>query len=548
MGIKIKLDLESAFLVFFFALLLWTASASVYDYRLVHEKPTGYFASDAYQNYGISAGISEQGDFRYQPKAPAGGYTDVVGHYPPILYLLPVLFSSISGLPIYDSIFLIVLLFFSLAPLGIYYIIRKTNKTVAMLSLPFTLLIFTGKFYSAFTWGQWGFLTGSFFSIFAIWAATRFELRKGVTLFALFLTATVYGHATGFIFAVMFTAFYAALILLYNKFNPGIIRQTIKGLAIAGLIFVFLSAYYIIIFQNTWGKSQPFSFEVTTVKDLLEGRPFPAVVEGDFGLLLIILLVAGLAMGILTLFKRLDTGIAAGLFLSAIGYTNYVGFGGRAFQARFLWPLYLSVFFGLAIYYASGLVVKNWKLAYSVGTALAASGLLLAVFYTPGTGAMVDQDHWNGFVWIRDNAEKDAKVLFLYQDFMSQTAVYYSTQRETYIINIDDYVAAISSRNVRRDYVIDRIAEHSSGLPYRQGLFSYRYHSKEEDIRQQRDICSFDYYVIDRLSAQPAMAQYNGILANDFIGSGMAVVHTNPVLVILKNNNPGGECVNERSI
>lgn len=538
--------------MFFFALLLWTGSASIYDYRLSHSRPMGYFASDAFQNYGIAVGIQEQGDYRQQPIAVAGGYKDVVGHHPPILYVLPGIFSSISGLPVYDSIFLIVLLFFSIAPLGIYFIIRKHNKNLAIIALPFSLLIFTGKFYSAFTWGQWGFLTGNFFAIFAAWAATRFEMRKCYVLLALFLTSAFYGHAAGFIFASGFALVYAALLILHKKFEVAAIKEVAKNLAIVGIIFFALSAYYIIIFQNTWARSQPFTFEAVSVKDIQEGRPFPAIIEKDFGPVLLVLLVIGLVVAGLILFKSFDSSIIAGLFLSGLGYSNMIGFGSRAFQLRFIWPLYLSVFFGLAIYRPLRLLLKNWRTFYSVGIALIAGAILLLVYYTPIPATLfelVSQEHWDGMTQISKNTEKDSKVLFLFQDFMSQTAIYYATQRETYLVEVKDYLKAIDESRVKRSYVTARNAEFSTGLPYRKGLFSFGYHKEEEKLFRERDICSFDYYVVDKaVLSLPEIASYNLLLLKEFIDNGMQVVYNNEALTILKNGNKGGACVDETGI
>ena len=68
------------------------------------------------------------------------------------------------------------------------------------------------------------------------------------------------------------------------------------------------------------------------------------------------------------------------------------------------------------------------------------------------------------------------------------------------------------------------------------------------ELSGKKDICSFDYYVFDRSSRQPVLAQYNLLIASELQDDGSAAkVFENQVSVIMKNNNPGADCIEERN-
>ena len=92
----------------------------------------------------------------------------------------------------------------------------------------------------------------------------------------------------------------------------------------------------------------------------------------DFRLLLIFI-----AAGILfSLFKIKDMHASLILAFAMLvgGFLNYIGFGLRAFQLRFFWPLYLSVFFGFGIYTLIKFFIKKWNTTYTI--------FILAIFIT----------------------------------------------------------------------------------------------------------------------------------------------------------------------
>ena len=153
------------------------------------------------------------------------------------------------------------------------------------------------------------------------------------------------------------------------------------------------------------------------------------------------------------------------------------------------------------------------------------------------------------FVWLQENAEKEAQVLFFYGDGYDQTSMLYNAGRENFIVNMDDYIAGLNEQTIKREYGYGKNVDYGPGLPYRTGLLSFRYHLLEDDYpKTNRDVCSYDYYVFDKVSGRQQflpLIQYNLAIRQTFLNNGMEEVLSNAATSILKNNNEGGDCVKQ---
>ena len=61
------------------------------------------------------------------------------------------------------------------------------------------------------------------------------------------------------------------------------------------------------------------------------------------------------------------------------------------------------------------------------------------------------------------------------------------------------------------------------------------------------DICKFDYFIFDKVSRIPVLAQYNMLIANDLVKDGSQPVFQNDAIVVLKNTKVGDDCIEKRS-
>src|SRR3989338_6928852 len=164
---------------------------------------------------------------------------------------------------------------------------------------------------------------------------------------------------------------------------------------------------------------------------------------------------------------------------------------------------------------------------------------------------IMDPFHWEALKWISDNAETDAIIYFFYGDIYSQDALLRNSKRVHYQVDPNDFIKAINERKIKKGYITELPGDSGGGIAYRTSFFKFEDYFKTVPIEYDlgpKNICNFDYYVFDKASVQQALAQYNLLIANEFVKKGfIEPVFENKIVVILKNNNPGDDCIEERS-
>ncbi len=544
-----KVKVEHLFLLFMVIVLLWASMANLWDFRLNHTFPYGYLAGDAFQHWVRADGIKDAGSYRFRADFQSYGYKDVIGDYPPVLFHLAIIFSSLSGLATYDSIYFLVFAAAIAASLLMYSIIRDFNRHIAIIALPFTILLFAGASYSAFTWGHWPSVLSQFFLIAMVWSLHRLELKRSYLLLAAFFSASLLTHTSEAIIGFLFILAYGAALFFQKKEFRENAKKILAGLMISALV----SFYYLIIFKVTWAKFQAYSFSIVRATG-----GSPSVQLWDLGIFSILILAGALIAIALLSQKQFATALIASLFFLIIGYTNYIGFHSRAFQIRFFWPLYLAPLLGTAIYFSLKLLIKSWKTAYSYGIAALLLVLLLNVaniasalpwipsykkLVTPGS---MDPYHWEAYEWIQQNTKKDAKIVFLYGDPYAQTNYLLSIKRVPYKIDENDFFPSLQKNESERYFVINIYGDNVNSYPYWKGFLGVGYHlqeTKEFEHGKKKDLCSFDYVIYDKLSVNSQLPLFNLNAAGRLKQHGAKEVFANQVVAILNNPDPGGECV-----
>jgi|TARA_Y100000310_G_scaffold336415_1_gene420885 hypothetical protein len=545
--VKIKLDLEKIFLILFFALFLFLGNGSLFDNRLQHDFPYGYLASDTFQHQVRAQSIKDAGNYRNEASYIVMGVENSIGYYPPVIYDISIILSYLSGLEVYDTIYLLVFLFAGLASLVMYLIIRQFNKHVAMIALPISLLVFSGSLYTGFTWGHWPTILSQFFLICIFWYTSRINLEKSYIFLGIFAAATFMTHTSEALFAGFYLGlFLIASIIIAKKIDFGIIKNYIFG-GIMALVIVF---HFFVIFKNVWLPRQPFEFAVSKTWDN------PTIYLVDFKLLLLFMVV-GAIISLFFIKKSLVPALAS-LTMLLIGSGNYFGFREKAFQLRFLWPIFLSFLIAFGIYWLLKLIIKEWRLVYSMGIAIVII-LVLAVNAVPfvphyvklESSGIMNRFHWQGLNWIAENTEKDSVIYFFYGDIYSQDALLRNSKRTHYQVVPEDFVDAVNNKEIRRFYDTELPGDAGGGAPYRNSFFSFGFGLDElpSEVRfGEKDICQFDYFVFDKVARQPVLAQYNLIIASELQNKDFVnVVFDNQVLFIMKNNNPGADCIEQGS-
>ncbi|MAG15627.1 hypothetical protein CMO88_01045 [Candidatus Woesearchaeota archaeon] len=583
-----KLDIEKVLLLAFFVLMLWIGIGTFWGHTLKHDFPYGYSAADAYQHQVRAEWVKNNG---YANEAPeiVGGYEDVVGYYMPGSFQLVGVFSHVSGLESYDSLYFLVYFFSVMAALVMYYGLKGYNKHVALLALPITTLTFAKTFYAGILLGQWPFAFGTVFLLGSFWALTKLKWPKSIWLIALFVSSVALTHTSELIFVVGLTGI-AFLLSVMKKDWSGI--KTLIG---AGIITAIASVYYLIIFSYSWGPRFAYSFNVAQ-----SSGSFPNVkIFQDFQLWIIVFMAAGiigiyyrktiiafaaaiLYVAIMKLFnispKLTSDVVVVGIFAAfsiaflfviwkrkpdfvetfapymlLIGFSGLVGFRARAFQTRFMWPVTLAPLFGIAAYKLIMLAKSRgmkWNTAYTMGITIILTIVILGMNYDPvSTSGSMYKERWDMFKWLQENTEHGSEVMFFYGDGYEQTSILYNSGRSNFLIQMEDYADGLNKQTIKREYKHSRNIDYGTGLPYRTGLLSFGHHLEDPDYaKPDFDICRFEYYVFDKGTSIQQLVpfiQYNNLIKQTFVQNGMEEVFSNQATSIVKNTNPGGDCIGQ---
>ena len=555
--IKLEINriLEILFLIIISIILLWAGLGNVWNHKISHDYPVGYLASDAFQHQTRAESIKDAGNYRNEAFYIAKGFRDVIGYYPPVLYHAGDMFSILSGLEIYDGVFLFLFLFTILGMLIMYFIIKTFNKNAAILAMPLTIFIFATNTSIAFTWGHWPAVLGNVFLIGALWSLAKLDSRWGFVFFGIFTAGVMMTHTSETVFLFLFLFLYLMAKLLLKNFNLKELIEIGKGTVLA----LVISCYYLIIFRFTWMVAQPYSFSVSPtwvanpgfyLAKLWNFELFNTVSGDHFPLLFLIFILIGLVIAILSFIKTRSIVPAIGIGMLILGFTNYIGFDWRAFQLRFFWPVYLSVLFGIGLYYLIKLVVKKFNILISLSISLLI--LILIVLnsnFLPANTSMMDPYHWDALMWLSKNSEENAKLYFLYGDIYFQDALLRNSKREHYLVGRDDYINALNNNTIKRYYMTKLPGDGGTMLPYRKGFFSFGYFAKDYNSDYffgPRDLCSFNYYIFDKyVSSNKELVsnQYNLEIREKMLNLGMQEVHSNQFVSILKNPKPGEDCI-----
>ncbi len=542
------MNFEKPYLALFFGILLFLGVSNLWGHRLQHDFPYGYFASDTFQQQTRAEGIKDAGNYRYEPFYIVKGYRDVIGYYPPVLHHLGVMLHYSAGIPVYDAVYFMVFFIAILAVFVMYIIIRIYNRQIAILSLPLSILIFSNKSYIGFLWGHWASIAGQLFLIGIFWSMSRIEIGKIEVLLGIFTGALALSHTSELIYGVFFIIVYLIFLLFYRKFSS---KLFIK-ISTAGIIAGLISIYTLLIFAKSFMVINPYSFQVSK-----DWGGTPIFYLSDFKLLLIFLII-GIIMSVIYL-KKFEVPVIAGLFMLIAGYTNYIGFGIRAFQPRLFWPIYLSFFFGFGLYVLIKLVPS--KLRHISAFLLSALFMLFlsnmiqvpnmpAYSKIEGPGLM-DKWHWEAFQWLGKNTPQDAKLYFFYGDVYDQDAILRNSKRVHAQVEPEDFAAALQNRTIKKVYRTEIPADHGAGMPYMKSFLNIKLHQKDDldswVWKNKQDVCFFDYFIFDKASRQKVLAGYNLIIAADMLNKSAQVVFQNDLIAILKNNKVGGDCIEERS-
>lgn len=542
-----SINFEKLFLLFFFAAALFIGMSNIFDNSLSHEFPYAFMASDPFIHYLATDSLKEGGNFFHVQTWWTAGYDDVEYCMPPQNYMMAAAFSYNSGLESYDSIYFISILAAILNALIVYLMLRKISKNAAIISLPFSLIVFTKVFITSFTWGQWQAAVAYMFFTAALWALSEINSKKMFILFAIFASACFMTHYPEFIFLAFFMVLYAAI----KFFTKDLKKDEIKNLALAALLILILTFWEILRFYGIWIKEGGDSLGSPTLS-IANGIPVPSIF--DFTIFVLVLMAIGIIFSLMMLKKQRDVIILYAFFILIMWWSNYLGLTKRTITLRDSAPVVLAVFAGIGIYYLLKMFVKEWKLIYSIGIGVITTFAIIMFFMSPqGSNGWMIKERWDAMKFIRDTTPQDSKVLYFYGDGYEQQNPLVSIKRFTYRLLTDSMIEGLQNNSINRHYIArDVTGICSVSEPYRISLLDYGFHGRELtniSAHQDVDICSFNYYFVETASGRaPQLAQYNVEIANELLKHDwIKVVYSNRLDTVLQNTRPGVNCIGNQT-
>jgi len=537
--------IELVFLALLFGGLLYIGPGAVFHRQLSHEKPVYFAAGDGYLYAKLTNYAYDAGSFKYLPPYSAAGFNDSIEYHPPLMPVLAAAFAHTAGLHGHDAMALMMALGMLFGALLMYWLVRSWNKTVAMLGAALFVFLYISRFAIGYTWGQVLFHLGTFFLMALFYLMGKQDLKHWWVPAGILIAGTINAHTSETFFFYVFAVFFLSVKFVVRQLPKHELVWWLKQLALASLLAVILSFNYIIIFHNGYGADPENQLRFDKPMKPEDFGAVRAPLLTDFTMPVLIALLVGVAIAAVLACKQAHAALLASGFMFLVGMSNYIGIESlfyRAFQTRFAWPAYLAVFFGITLYFIIKKFTRNTLIIAIVGIALA--GFFVQQNYQTLNAEIIYDQQWEGIEWLYANTDPMATVLFLYGDSYDQWVR--MVKRPAFLASASDLVAMAQSGTLRRMVQIEPFVVNDVYLLYRKSFFEFGRHAKEQNITifpAKFDLCSYDYYVIDRRSAyQPQLAQLNVQFANLFLAHNMTMQFQNDHLVILKHR-AGGECI-----
>ena len=221
------------------------------------------------------------------------------------------------------------------------------------------------------------------------------------------------------------------------------------------------------------------------------------------------------------------------------------------------WPLLLAPLAAFGTYHALRMFLRIGKLPKSsqyaacIAITLLLSGAAMGMHYEQPSPGSMDKDRWEAMNWISGNTPKDASVYVLYSHVYSQTSSLYNTQRRTYFLELQQFAGMLNSLGstgeLNRTSYVTIPSDSGPNFPYRTGLFSFDRHIATTKTSDNIDICSADYYLIDKAFPQQELTQANLYLMRLLLGGNSTTEYDSPSAAVLRNNNKDDYCIGKQA-
>src|SRR3989344_4946502 len=109
-----KDTIEGLFILIFFSAFLFVGLSNAWEFKVRHDFPYGYLASDSFLHQSVADYFKETGQVKITPWYEVGGHQGVYDVHPPFLYYISAVFAKATSIEVHDGIYFITVLFFAL--------------------------------------------------------------------------------------------------------------------------------------------------------------------------------------------------------------------------------------------------------------------------------------------------------------------------------------------------------------------------------------------------------------------------------------------------
>jgi hypothetical protein len=559
-----KIKIEYIFIIIF--LLVMLNFMSFFNAgTLEHEAPHNYNAGDMFTCAIYAEAAKLESDGYYIPLYISQNTPGVINTFSMLSGFVAAQLSLFTGLETHEFIMHSTLLFIVLSTLIVFYFLRKIDLRLAVLSLPLSLLIFKWPFQYTITWGMCLSPLAMLMALVGLFCILHLNKRYMFIFLGIMNGGGFLAHAretlmfnTG-VALYFFVRFFKEKILQKIIRNPkGIITLLKENITLVSLrnyilsipvMILMMYRYVPLLFIFLYVKSAAHGYaQVDSVLIAYMPPWLPHHVYfwqfGFFKYLIVIGVIIGLCFLILKKIRAIDIIISVSLMFLINGIFSILG--NKTTQIGHLFPILLMPLAGLSLFGIYLLLKKIIKIKHApvlIFSVLFLATLIPTVVYhapTPlGGYAFADPYTWEAFKWIRTNVDDADKILILYGDRHGQETLFYMTLKNQFRTYQEYYVEKVSENNLTstmqtRGFIL---AE-----PFFKEEGEYLYKDRELN-RMNESLCDYEYLYTDKVSRSPQIQNYTLKLLDKLTKeSNFVPVFQNNLVVILKNNNVGGEC------
>jgi len=494
-------------------------------------------------------GAYEDQNYIYTDPSLVAGEENISGHFSPISVISPGHIAHLSGIEPFDVMLLNAGIIFALIALTAYFAIRKLSRSVALLAIPLTLLMVSGKHFAPVTFGIMGLVYGYFFLILFCWSLSYlFKEGYGFILIGLTAVPIIMAHGNQIAYAIFISIIYITFyVIRAKKITERLMFLFLRRIVIIAAIVIILAGYsFLLQFLSCRGGGMSL---YTPGKPILTIWNIPNVFLPEFGWWILGLSALG-AVILLIAKKSAYAVIIAGLFL--LGLLNYIGIAYPAFQQRFFWPVALSLFFGAGVYAVLKFFkIKRFAVFVSLGLII-----LISLAYAgqkPNVGIM-DDYHWDAFQKIKEGTPEGSEILIPALGPYTQASIKYLLEREPYENRDFELmygwaVKIMNNETISNQTIYTHIGtENTCRFPTRNGFLNIGWKDVPKAYLHPREYCGFDYYIFDKVTYRRedmdiTSALYvirNRMLSKDWID----VFYENALVIVVRNKDKTKDCIN----